>query len=289
MLPTTDEDGEKIETVLKGFEDYCAKYDVELLEALGPGDVLRDRLAMCHLLAEVSSGMKGVFTPPFALLVRPDVNENRQILKEAGVSFPCVLKPLESKSHHMAMVFHPGDLDKFEYPCVAMSFVNHDAILHKVFIVGNEVEVVLRPSIQNLIAGDLPMERFHSSRVSKPDADHPLIGPCAATRRRRADNAKRLDFNIAAAIGKRCRERTGMRLLGVDVVVDSTTGHYGLIDINKFPGSSTAHDLPIESFTGYEGMENLAQHMAKLLLQVLKERDAGAFILGSSEHHCQMD
>ncbi|CAG0917072.1 unnamed protein product [Notodromas monacha] len=89
MLPTTDEDGEKIETVLKGFEDYCAKYDVELLEALGPGDVLRDRLAMCHLLAEVSSGMKGVFTPPFALLVRPDVNENRQILKEAGVSFPC--------------------------------------------------------------------------------------------------------------------------------------------------------------------------------------------------------
>ena len=53
----------------------------------------------------------------------------------------------------MAIVFSEESLRDVEAPCVAQSFLNHNALLHKIFVVGNRQFVVQRPSLKNLYPG----------------------------------------------------------------------------------------------------------------------------------------
>jgi inositol-1,3,4-trisphosphate 5/6-kinase/inositol-tetrakisphosphate 1-kinase len=56
----------------------------------------------------------------------------------------------------MAIVFHEGAVKDCEPPCVAQTFVPHDALLFKVFVVGSKYFVVERPSLKNFeAAGNL--------------------------------------------------------------------------------------------------------------------------------------
>jgi len=53
----------------------------------------------------------------------------------------------------MSIVFHEAGLKCIEIPCVAQTFVNHNARLFKVFVIGDKQFVVERPSLKNFIAG----------------------------------------------------------------------------------------------------------------------------------------
>lgn len=49
----------------------------------------------------------------------------------------------------MALIFNEKSIVDCKPPCVAQSFVNHNALLFKVFVVGDEYQVVERPSLKN--------------------------------------------------------------------------------------------------------------------------------------------
>lgn len=55
--------------------------------------------------------------------------------------FPIICKPTvahgSKSAHEMVLVFNERDLNVCRPPCVVQSFVNHNAVLHKVFIIGN--------------------------------------------------------------------------------------------------------------------------------------------------------
>jgi len=53
----------------------------------------------------------------------------------------------------MAIIFSEAGLGDVEPPCVVQSFVNHNARLFKIFIVGPRHFVVQRPSIRNCYPG----------------------------------------------------------------------------------------------------------------------------------------
>jgi len=53
----------------------------------------------------------------------------------------------------MSIVFSKSGLGDIKPPCVVQSFVNHNARLFKVFIVGRRRYIIQRPSIKNLTAG----------------------------------------------------------------------------------------------------------------------------------------
>lgn len=53
----------------------------------------------------------------------------------------------------MAIIFNEESLRDVESPCVAQSFLNHNALLYKIFVVGNRQFVVQRPSLKNLYPG----------------------------------------------------------------------------------------------------------------------------------------
>ena len=52
----------------------------------------------------------------------------------------------------MALIFNEKGLKDVHPPCVAQTFVNHNAVLYKIFMIGGEMHVVTRPSIKNLTA-----------------------------------------------------------------------------------------------------------------------------------------
>jgi hypothetical protein len=53
----------------------------------------------------------------------------------------------------MAIVFNQEGLNAIQPPCVVQNFINHNAVLYKVFVVGESYTVVQRPSLKNFSAG----------------------------------------------------------------------------------------------------------------------------------------
>lgn len=53
----------------------------------------------------------------------------------------------------MTLVFNEEGLGDVRGPCLLQSFVNHDAALFKVFVVGDAHFVVRRPSLKNFPRG----------------------------------------------------------------------------------------------------------------------------------------
>ncbi|XP_006777872.1 PREDICTED: inositol-tetrakisphosphate 1-kinase-like [Myotis davidii] len=53
----------------------------------------------------------------------------------------------------MAIVFNQEGLSAVQPPCVVQNFINHNAVLYKVFVVGESYTVVQRPSLKNFSAG----------------------------------------------------------------------------------------------------------------------------------------
>lgn len=53
----------------------------------------------------------------------------------------------------MSLIFGADGLADVRPPCVLQSFVNHGAVLHKVFVVGDQHFCVERPSLKNFPSG----------------------------------------------------------------------------------------------------------------------------------------
>lgn len=98
-------------------------------------------------------GRAPAFTPAFVQLDSSNPESVLRALKIGNVHFPIVCKALQahgsSDSHRMSIIFNPEGLNVITVPCVAQSFVNHDAVLYKVFVIGNAFHVIRRPSFEN--------------------------------------------------------------------------------------------------------------------------------------------
>lgn len=70
-----------------------------------------------------------------------------------GVSPGLALMKPWAPSPQMAIVFNQEGLSAIQPPCVVQNFINHNAVLYKVFVVGDSYTVVQRPSLKNFSAG----------------------------------------------------------------------------------------------------------------------------------------
>ena len=55
----------------------------------------------------------------------------------------------------MAIVFNADGFSDIEMPCVAQTFINHDAVMYKIFVVGRNYSIVERPSLKNFVAAGM--------------------------------------------------------------------------------------------------------------------------------------
>ena len=59
----------------------------------------------------------------------------------------------------MSLIFSQKGLEDVMPPCVAQTFVNHDARLFKLFVIKDKYQVIERPSLKNFEAGGKILSR----------------------------------------------------------------------------------------------------------------------------------
>lgn len=277
-----DEQG-PFDVVLHKLSDYLAKAvlgdrqaqhlcsDIESYFLRHPNTIVLDPLSNVRLLLDrytqyslVENGPVGglgdVFIPSFVELTTTNVDDNIDLLHGAGVKYPFVCKPLvahgSSIAHEMSIIFNKDAVGDVRPPCVAQTFVNHNALLYKVFVIGDEYHMVERPSIKNLYPGDNKTIFFSSQDVSKADSASFL------NKRDEIDELSAHTVN-PAKIGKLVsvvKQRLGLALFGIDVIIERETGRYAIIDINTFPG--------------YDGVPNFFELLIEYILKLLVARDS---------------
>ncbi|KAG9336574.1 hypothetical protein JZ751_002921 [Albula glossodonta] len=183
----------------------------------------------------------------------PDTLEQ---IEKHGLTFPFICKTRVAhgtNSHEMAIIFSEEDLKDITPPCVIQSFINHNAVLHKVFVVGESYTVVERPSLKNFPAG--PADRkaifFNSHNVSKPESSSDLTS---------RDNVEGVfqppNDDVIRELSRALRQSLGVSLFGIDVIINNQTGQHAVIDINAFPG--------------YEGVPEFFNDLLNHIISVLQ-------------------
>ncbi|CAB1445019.1 unnamed protein product [Pleuronectes platessa] len=186
----------------------------------------------------------------------PDVLEQ---IRRQGLTFPFICKTRVAhgtNSHEMAIIFSEEDLKDVKPPCVIQSFINHNAVLYKVFVVGDSYTVVERPSLKNFPAG--PADRkaifFNSHNVSKPESSSDLN-----SRENVEGVSQPPSDDVIRELSRSLREALGVSLFGIDVIINNQTGQHAVIDINAFPG--------------YEGVPEFFTHLLNHISSVLQSHN----------------
>ncbi|CAJ0945717.1 unnamed protein product [Ranitomeya imitator] len=174
-------------------------------------------------------------SPPFMELSTESGEDALKLIENSGLAFPFICKTRVAhgtNSHEMSIIFNMEGLRAIPRPCVIQSFVSHNAVLYKVFVVGDSYTVVERPSLKNFSPGSSDRESifFNSHNVSKPESSSVL------TALEKVEGVfERPSDDVIRAISKALRQALGISLFGIDIIINNKTGQHAVIDINAFP------------------------------------------------------
>ncbi|XP_076640318.1 inositol-tetrakisphosphate 1-kinase isoform X2 [Colletes latitarsis] len=247
--------------IISRIQEYCCQHpEIIVIDPLDNLKVLINRYKSYKLIQEHVQ-FNDVFTPKFVEIKSKNIVENMSLLKKANIKFPLLCKPLIaqgcSDAHKMMIIFDERGLNDCQPPCVAQEFINHNAIVYKIFIVGEHYHVDERPSFKNFYEEDctaLNTIFFNSVDIFKSDSrskwsilSEEDIPPTVKPK-----------HEIFEKIVKKVTKLFGLVLIGVDVVIENHTGKYAIIDVNVFPG--------------YVGYPNFFEHLIGCIKKLLVER-----------------
>uniref|UniRef100_A0A8C4KFF7 Inositol-tetrakisphosphate 1-kinase n=1 Tax=Dromaius novaehollandiae TaxID=8790 RepID=A0A8C4KFF7_DRONO len=272
ILEADQNDSQSLELVHR-FQEYIdAHPETIILDPLPAIRTLLDRSKSYELIRQIEAYMqdKRICSPPFMELTSACGEDTLQLIEKNGLAFPFICKTRVAhgtNSHEMAIIFNQEGLKAVRPPCVIQSFINHNAVLYKVFVVGESYTVVKRPSLKNFSAGIsgtlwcllpscgasegrsgpqhkiscLPLHLllisdresifFNSHNVSKPESSSVL------TALDKIEGVfERPNDDVIREISKALRQALGVSLFGIDIIINNQTGQHAVIDINAFPG-----------------------------------------------------
>lgn len=98
------------------------------------------------------------------------------------------------------------------------------------------MHVCERPSLKNFHAGSQETIFFDSTNISKVGSQNELI--TLAPDEIQGEVIKP-DVNVLEKISRSLRQAFGLDLFGIDVIIESITGKYAVVDVNSCPGKVT--------------------------------------------------
>ncbi|CAN4128136.1 unnamed protein product [Withania somnifera] len=199
-------------------------------------------------------------------------------LENEGLKFPVIAKPLvadgSAKSHKMLLVFNKDGLRKLTPPIVLQEFVNHGAVIFKVYVIGDYVKCVKRKSLPDVkednlgrLESYLPFSQVSNLNNCEKDDDkyYKLMN---------LENAELPPLSFLSEIAMGLRLATKLHLFNFDVIRDNRVGNrYLIIDINYFPG--------------YAKMPNYEIVLTDFFWDVLNRKDKGFESL--KKVHCEKE
>ncbi|XP_075470607.1 inositol-tetrakisphosphate 1-kinase isoform X1 [Ascaphus truei] len=238
ILEADQHDSESVQLV-QSFQDYIdAHPETIILDPLPAIRTLLDRSRSYDLIRRIESYMQDerICSPPFMELMTECGDDTIKLIEHKGLAFPFICKTRVAhgtNSHEMAIIFNADGLRTIQPPCVIQSFISHNAVLYKVFVVGESYTVVERPSLKNFSPGASGRESifFNSHNVSKPESSSVLtaLDKVEGVFERPSDD-------VIRGISKALRQALGISLFGIDIIINNKTGQHAVIDINAFPG-----------------------------------------------------
>ncbi|OON14755.1 inositol 1, 3, 4-trisphosphate 5/6-kinase, partial [Opisthorchis viverrini] len=274
--------GDEDLTLHHELESYVFRHpEVICIDPLSSVCALADRYDQCRVLSSSlnqSTLADTVFVPGFCLAKRNSTDENLKLMLENGIRFPLICKQLSTESEpntrKMALVFNARGLEALNYPILLQQFVNHDARLFKLFVIGKFVHIRLRPSIRNLSPSSSGENIFfESNTISKEYSVSPLNVAGAVDNEQTALSMQQR--SLLLDIARQLRTDLKLDLFGIDVVEcicedtvrtstgacgdpnvnEKTTVRYAVIDVNPAPG--------------YSGVPNFPEHLENLIREKL--------------------
>lgn len=126
----------------------------------------------------ISDNGHQICAPLYAIVEDKSVNFHN-LMSQNCLKFPLVMKTLlacgPAFAHEMAIVFNMDalhqvmDAGTIPTPLLLQHFVNHDALIHKIYVLGDSVFAQIRPSIRNFTAnGTVPKRRQNLSANNVP-------------------------------------------------------------------------------------------------------------------------
>lgn len=180
ILVKADQGDSQAKKTISAFESYVRKHPrTVILDPLDNNRALMDRYKQYRLIEQSDLAKENViFTPTFVHLTSTNIDVNRGRIRRSKITFPIVCKPILAQgstgAHQMCIIFNEAGLKDVKPPCVAQSFVNHNAKLFKLFVIKDKYYIMERPSLKNFQAGDRDTVFFFSHDISKPNSSSSL-------------------------------------------------------------------------------------------------------------------
>uniref|UniRef100_A0A8C4KJL4 Inositol-tetrakisphosphate 1-kinase n=1 Tax=Dromaius novaehollandiae TaxID=8790 RepID=A0A8C4KJL4_DRONO len=234
ILEADQNDSQSLELVHR-FQEYIdAHPETIILDPLPAIRTLLDRSKSYELIRQIEAYMqdKRICSPPFMELTSACGEDTLQLIEKNGLAFPFICKTRVAhgtNSHEMAIIFNQEGLKAVRPPCVIQSFINHNAVLYKVFVVGESYTVVKRPSLKNFSAGI-------SGTLCPFRRRYEFLEPWLQTLDKIEGVFERPNDDVIREISKALRQALGVSLFGIDIIINNQTGQHAVIDINAFPG-----------------------------------------------------
>lgn len=159
-----------------------------------------------------------------------------------NVKFPVLVKAntasITQMSHIMSLVFTDQGLEKAtslysekKEDFIVQEFINHDMTVYKIYVIGSNIYCKPRESCSNLDGGNMNLITFHSA---EPWPKELLSGQRVV---------KELNMQAIMKVAELIEEELGLTILGFDVLVQSETGDYVVVDVNVFPGFKEFNEI----------------------------------------------
>ncbi|XP_037969850.2 inositol-tetrakisphosphate 1-kinase [Plutella xylostella] len=263
ILAAADQGDQKARNIISHVEQYLSNHpNITVIDPLDNVRILLNRYSYYTILDNEPTFKKnGIFTPTFAEFTTNNIAANIEILRQRGVRFPIICKPSVAHgsklAHEMIAIFNERGLRVCKPPCVVQSFVNHNAVLHKVFVVGNRYHICKRPSLKNFYPSeDLDPIFYSTGEVCKADSQSTLsiLDP-----HDQSDCKTKLNEEKIRHIIRVLQTEIGLLLAGFDVVIDNVTGDHAVIDINVYPS--------------YDNFPNFFEHLLDCIDSTVNRRN----------------
>eukprot|EP01127_Copromyxa_protea_P017286 TRINITY_DN5246_c0_g1_i1.p1 TRINITY_DN5246_c0_g1~~TRINITY_DN5246_c0_g1_i1.p1 ORF type:complete len:283 (-),score=60.24 TRINITY_DN5246_c0_g1_i1:50-898(-) len=228
--------------ILANFLDYEKSHpNCVFLDSVAAQKRLMSRTEMSAIFDEIPKKDERVIPTRSAI-----IHEGGSV--PADFPFPAMAKALVAAgsvdSHEMGVVFNAEGLNKFKKPVILQEYLNHDSVIEKVYVVGEKCWVVRKTSLPNYeTSADREPLLFNSQKFEE------LLGV-------RGD-VPPPPQEVVDSIAKAISETAGLTLFGFDIIRDSKTGKYAVIDLNFFPS--------------YRGTTGFREALQKLVLSSLKK------------------
>ncbi|KAK9816626.1 hypothetical protein WJX72_002998 [[Myrmecia] bisecta] len=170
-------------------------------------------------------------------------------LSRHGIAAPCIVKPAVAcglpEAHQMAVVCDAAGFADLQVPLPAciQQYINHGEVVHKVYVLGDQVFVVPRASTADIAPPPTGPSPAASSTAICFHSLQPLPADLQGTNSHDSTGGVRSIHmpTIHAAVDW-LNPRLGLHLYGFDVAIETTTGTHYILDVNFFPSCQEVQD-----------------------------------------------